>query len=459
MTEPHPPGNYTITRKLPSEILFFQILPKLPVTSLPNFMCVCKKWHSFLKSSVFANTYHHHHQNHPKYLLLSTCRIQKKYRSIDCESPKDGLTAVRTRPSFWTLHYSDTPELSILTSLHGLLCVGISELSLSPEYSDLILWNPLTGEHKMLSKKGSSHEECYKNNVGLFGLYYISSDDDYKLLRVTEHQNIYIYTLRSDSWRKVESTEDFQQMASNLTSSRNLRQRPVRHILLHEKLYFLNQVDRIETFIKTYSIVRFDTKTEIFTEIAMPSFGNQMTDCLDFMVQNGCLHFCVAILIEKENYMPNRSCYEMIECWRMDEDGDWTKVLTYGPMSFFIWGRSLLHLMRNGNFLIQHLSNVYVLDIKNHTKEMVFACEKIDYDHSTDGTGKFIETIPPMGKYIETTLSPHQYDVTSPSYSLPRKYFCIIAISLVSAIFGPLKGSYSFKMINFRILKDTYFVS
>ncbi|KAI3503293.1 hypothetical protein L1887_31733 [Cichorium endivia] len=422
-------------------------------------MCVCKKWHSLLTSSVFANTYQHHHQNHPKYLLLTACGTEETFRSIDCESPKDGLTAVRRTPYFWSTlkHFFDSSHLSILTSLHGLLCVGKSEDSHAPEYLDLFLWNPLTGEYKMLSKKGS-HKECYENNGGLFGLYYISSDDDYKLLRVTDPPNIYIYTLRSDSWRKVESTEDFQQMASNLTSSGNFRPEELllSHILLNEKLYFLKQVDRRGTYINSYSIMRFDTKTEIFTEIAMPSFGNQMTDCLGFMVQSGCLHFCVAILIEKENYMPNRCCYEMIECWRMDEDGDWTKVLTYGPMSFFIWGPSLLHLMRNGNFLIQHLSNVYVLDIKNHTKEMVYACQKIYYN----GTETDIETIPPMGKYIETTLSPHQYEVTSPSYSLPCKYFCILfAISLVSAIFGPLKGSYSFKMINFRILKDISFVS
>ncbi|CAH1412903.1 unnamed protein product [Lactuca virosa] len=382
MADRHPPRN-TITMNLPSEILFFHILPRVPLKALPNVMCVCKKWHSFLKSSVFAKTCHDHittddddhDQNHHKYPVLSTTKPYH-FRSIDCKSPKDSLKDVRRLPLKTPYNDNCSPgNMSILTSLHGLLCVGTSKGEHSQEYSDLILWNPLTGDYKT----------CRNLKTAVI------------IKNVT-------------SPLKVESTEnlEFQQRASYWTSLRCYWENPS-HILLNEKLYFLMQLDRRRTFIQSYSIIRFDTKTENFTEVAVPSFGNQMTDCLGFMVLRGCIHFCVAILIEKETNNENQCCYEMIELWRMDGDGDgdWTKVLSYGPMSFFIWKRSLLHVMGNGNLLIQQNGDVYLLDIKKHTKEMVFTCKSINYQLSP--TGKYIETISPVGKYIETTLSPHLY--------------------------------------------------
>ncbi|XP_052625832.1 uncharacterized protein LOC128132883 [Lactuca sativa] len=358
MAEPHTPRN-TITTKLPWEILFLQILPRLPVKALPNAMCVCKKWYLYLKSGAFASTYHHHvvsnddHQNHHKYLVVST--TQRHMHSIDCETPKDGLMVARNLPFFLPFR----GNMSILTSLHGLLCIGTIQPQNPGEYYDLILWNPLTGDYKMLSepKKGCYHKECYKI-----------------------------------------SEADFQQRASKWTSRGSYWEQPS-HILLNEKLNFLKQVDRGGTFIFSYSVMRFDTKTEKFTEISIPSFGNQMTNCLGFMVLGGRIHFCVAILIEEENYMTNRRYYEIIELWRMDGDGYWTKVLTYGPMSFFLWGRSILHWMRNGNLLIRHLDSVYLLDMKKHTKEMIFTCQSMD------------SKIPPTGKYVETTVSPNQRHV------------------------------------------------
>ncbi|CAH1412708.1 unnamed protein product [Lactuca virosa] len=117
----------------------------------------------------------------------------------------------------------------------------------------------------------------------------------------------------------------------------------------------------------------------------------------------------------------------MIELWRMDGDGDWTKVLTYGPMSFFLWSHSLLHLMRNGNWLIQNEVDVYVLDMKKHTKEMVFTCNPIYTQHKSKEAYHRMgsKNITPRGKYIETTVSPNKYSLyvcTSPSYSLNEAY-------------------------------------
>ncbi|KAI3699964.1 hypothetical protein L2E82_44574 [Cichorium intybus] len=121
-----------------------------------------------------------------------------------------------------------------------------------------------------------------------------------------------------------------------------------------------------------------------------------MTTCLGLTVMKGYIHFCVGILVDKESY-------EMIELWRMDEDGDWNKAITYnGPMSFFLRDQSLLHLMSNGNLLIQHVDSLYALDMKKHTKDMVFNTRQ-----NMDRLYPY--KIPPRGKYIETTVSPNRY--------------------------------------------------
>ncbi|KAI3712277.1 hypothetical protein L1987_70828 [Smallanthus sonchifolius] len=78
--------------------------------------------------------------------------------------------------------------------------VGRMKDALRNEYSDLILWNPSTCEYRTLSK--GNHHHCYRIwPKRAFSLYYSSCDDDYKLLRVTH--DVYIYSLRSDSWRTV----------------------------------------------------------------------------------------------------------------------------------------------------------------------------------------------------------------------------------------------------------------
>lgn len=74
-------------------------------------------------------------------------------------------------------------------------------------YYDLILWNPLTGEYK--TSKTNSDLKCYEVDERTSTFFYSSSDDDYKLLRLTLDGDAYIYSLKSDSWRNVETTQEF----------------------------------------------------------------------------------------------------------------------------------------------------------------------------------------------------------------------------------------------------------
>ncbi|KAL7602119.1 hypothetical protein Lser_V15G23505 [Lactuca serriola] len=388
MAEPHPFPN-TIKTELRTEILLFNILPRLPAKSLCRFMSVCKQWHSVITTPAFAKIHLHHltnndDQNHYKFLVLS---LSEPYRfhTMDCETPKDPSPATRFVP----FEGASWETFSIVTSLHGMLCVGITKSSREDaEYSDLILWNPLMGEYKTLSKAGSD-TICYMKTKSPFGLYYSSSDNDYKILRVIGYHGGYIYSLKSDSWRKVViETYNFE---PRLYSWFSYTWEPT--ALLNEKLYFLKQ-ECDGNCIRNYAIQMFDTKTEKFTAIAAPSFKYQLTTCSSFMVHRDRIHLCVTI--SGGNCVFN----DNIELWRMDGDGDWTKVVNYRPMSIYLWHEYPMHLMRNGDWLMHSRKiggGILQLDMDKQTTDVVYP---------NMNTGIYI---PLRGKYIETIVSPNQY--------------------------------------------------
>ncbi|KAK9911260.1 hypothetical protein M0R45_035181 [Rubus argutus] len=59
---------------LPSEIILFQILPRLPAKSLMRLKCVCKSWSSHIREPFFVRAHrniHHSQNNHTTHLLLT----------------------------------------------------------------------------------------------------------------------------------------------------------------------------------------------------------------------------------------------------------------------------------------------------------------------------------------------------------------------------------------------------
>ncbi|KAI3495978.1 hypothetical protein L1887_38326 [Cichorium endivia] len=365
----------------PPDIAFFHILPRLPKKSVRRFTRVSKQWHSFLTTSVFAKMQNTHHLLTNKLGVLSATRPYM-FCTIDRERPEHGFTASRPLP----FKVGPCESIRILTSVNGLLCVGITKtdpdnLQTMPiNYSDLILWNPATGDHKTLSKPLSCYKDCYETYEStLFGLYHRSCDDDLKLLRITVLRNVYIYSLKSDSWRK-EVGSGFQ--CTRVDYWVTYFWEP--NVSLNENIYFLEYAVG-----NTYSIVKFNTKTETLEVIATPPFGNPRTSCWNFVfLKDGCIHLWVNI--EKNDN----------ELWRMDGDGDWTKIANSG--NILCRPRRChrpIHLMRNGNFLMYNGGGrcVYQLDMMEmRTQDL--------YSYTTKTLHVW-----PAWKYIETMVSPNQY--------------------------------------------------
>ncbi|GJV96449.1 putative F-box domain-containing protein [Tanacetum coccineum] len=360
---------------LPHEVFSFHILPRLPIKSVIRFKCVSKQWHSSVSSDMFKKMYNHCHideyQNQDKLLVLSET-IPCKFSTIDCEAPENGLTPSRPLP------FEGSPgDIKILASSHGLVCVGIISNINRSEYSHLILWNPLTNEYKTLPKS-DSRVECYNRLSRVFGLYYSSCEDDYKLLCVTYHI-VYMYSLKSESWRKLDS----------IIANPNLYlgiEWWSPGTCLNDNLYFLCD---------SYSIIRFDTKSEQFTRIATPTFDEDglYNWCSTMMVLRGCIHFCVRYEIAKTGF--TKIC---IRLWKMNGDGKWKKVVIYQPVSNIVGSLKPLYLMRNGNLLLIGSSgNLYTENQGVHSR----VCQK---NKKLNSKGLRYEV-----RYIETFVSPNQH--------------------------------------------------
>nr|GEX14554.1 hypothetical protein [Tanacetum cinerariifolium] len=137
---------------VPYDVISNHILPRILAKSVCRFKCVSTEWHSFLTSDTFKNKHNDHniddHENNLKLLVLYKTKALFEFTTIDYEAaPRDkGLTPTRRPlPQFG----GTTPHnIHILTSFHGLVCLGIIKENGDVGYFDLILWNPFTNEYK-----------------------------------------------------------------------------------------------------------------------------------------------------------------------------------------------------------------------------------------------------------------------------------------------------------------------
>ncbi|KAI3524502.1 hypothetical protein L1887_03160 [Cichorium endivia] len=124
---------------------------------------------------------------------------------------------------------------------------GITKHRYDDKYYYLVLWNPVTGDYKRLSKS-NSYKECYEVTGRAYGLYYSNSDDDYKLLIVTHDHYACIYSLKSNSWRKLDSKEDLKRIQYVVSESWG------ESLLQNDKLFFLKKGKRRTIAKLSYSI-------------------------------------------------------------------------------------------------------------------------------------------------------------------------------------------------------------
>ena len=254
---------------LPHDIVL-NILTRLPAKSLIRFRCVCKTWDSLITTPYFISTHLNNlahdndndNDNGDGYITHMPWESNASNRAV-CTVAFD-RTFDRISEIEVPFDFPTTP-IQIVGSCNGLLCIaGTWGLDIS-DYV-IYLWNPSIRKFKRLP------DSCFgKLGFVTLGFAYHSEKNDYKVLRISSYpmvtppmpDEIEVYTLSSDSWRRVGMSLRANVMEFNYCS---LLPFP----LVSGALHWISRVVEGEEERKSEVIVSFDVNSEEFRMLRIP---------------------------------------------------------------------------------------------------------------------------------------------------------------------------------------------
>jgi F-box interacting protein len=330
-----------LSQRLLDDIVF-DILTWVPVKALIRFRCVSKSWYSSIANPIFITAHFNQakslsNNNHNGYLLYGS-------ESSLCTAMFNSDRTLTQNSSF-EIPFNDM-NVIIVGYCNGLFCIRNN--------CDFYLWNPSIKKLKSISiTRFSMPLPRYT-----LGLAYHSQNNDFKVLRITRYRTVHspvaeVYTLSSDSWRRVEiPIELLNETRSNGCFSYIISSPCV---FFHGALHYI-----VESIVETSDvkfILAFDVNDEIFREIMLPQNLLDGVDSFDHLtVFKGSLALfaCGQALDEWEEK------YQISVIWVMREYGvveSWTKIS--GPM---IWVERFIGrfcgFTNNGELLIETVDDL-----------------------------------------------------------------------------------------------------
>ncbi|MFS8028511.1 putative F-box associated interaction domain, F-box-like domain superfamily [Helianthus anomalus] len=280
------------------DMIFEDILSRLPVKVVCRFKCVSKQWCYELCT--------------PKFVFIHTRRvgnsIQKKLlsfkeNSIVVDDIVSGNLEVDTSKTV-TFPYDVHPSfLSIVCSFNGLILVCIKR-----NHNELVLWNPTTRRFKLISDDYFIRYFGRHNNTG--GMYF-DEDNDLKVLHINCYLDVVtarVYSRRHDSWRKLNFLKGTQ-LASNFYSWSS-------GIYSGKTIYFI--VSNYWIPPGERNIVAFDVISESFSLLRFPE-RIEVNPCqVHFLTISNKLHVIVV-----------QYAGELIADLVKYEHDDWIKVFSF----------------------------------------------------------------------------------------------------------------------------------
>lgn len=210
-------------------------------------------------------------------------------------------------------------------SCNGLVCVVL-------ETGDFILWNPATRDAKGLPKPIDVDIDVDRA-VFNYGMGYVSTIDDYKLVRLASSfsenkTQIQIFSRNINSWRKIQDIKPRLVLEGTGVFSDGAL-----HWVLKKE-------------IGQYSIVSFDLVTENFLQelVPLPDLDSRARSMHNFNVLGGCLSILYG---DADN----------LELWAMKEFGvkdSWTKlaIISYDRVPYSEYYILMLCFSKNGEVLM-----------------------------------------------------------------------------------------------------------
>ncbi|XP_056694400.1 F-box protein CPR1-like [Spinacia oleracea] len=166
--------------------LVHEILSLLPVKALLKFKLVCKEWYNLIQSPGFIEYHYNRSLEMNNNVSLVTIQDSTLYHIHDLNSFTH-FTKIELPCQF---------NYQVRGSCKGLLCLRSKQ--------GLFLCNPATRVLKPVEVPKGINFDCSSTSLIGFGFDHIS--DDFKILMVLMHYQTWVYSLKSDSWRRIGST-------------------------------------------------------------------------------------------------------------------------------------------------------------------------------------------------------------------------------------------------------------
>jgi len=188
---------------LPHDLITYQILTRLHIKSLLQFKSVSREWYSTISSYAFANARFRaclsSYTTSPPIEFLFM-QAENNYYLLFCEEKEDEVLdyyLVKIEIDFDDQHQN---EIQLAGSCNGLVCLAYS----SPLSSYFYIWDPLTHYWR----KFTDPYLLSFNYRTSWGFAYVSSEDDYKVVRLIQDFStleliVHVFSLQTQKWRCV----------------------------------------------------------------------------------------------------------------------------------------------------------------------------------------------------------------------------------------------------------------
>lgn len=259
------------------EDMVVEILLRLPAKSLLRFKCVCRKWLVLIESPSFIDLHLRvRHNNGDQGILLFHEYIKgeegKSFLSFHSDSDDELLSGVNVAPHLELDSVEDDGRIHkpfLVGSCNGIVCLSL-------EFGKFILFNPVLRGcgYKKISITTPLAFGCLPNpefeysDVD-YGFGYDSLNDDYKILSTVNimhyrgypfivGNNVEIYNLSTDSWRKLELDDGFSRFSADPPM-----------LFFNGNLHWINLEDDDRDW-NYYYIACFNLGTEVLRKIPIP---------------------------------------------------------------------------------------------------------------------------------------------------------------------------------------------
>ncbi|XP_074281097.1 F-box/kelch-repeat protein At3g23880-like [Silene latifolia] len=241
------------------DLIFQEIIARLPIKYILRCMSVSKQWYSTISSSDFANAHlaksPFAHPSAPVNSLFIHYRHKSYLFSYDDHDDDDSVSG-SFKDNLVKLDFGKKQYLSLTGCCNGLICLT----SISDKY--FVLWNPATRKRKTYESDGylKLSDELSRPYVHVSsGFGYASAVDDYKYVQILtlgwesgQGSSIaHIFSLRENKWREIDFGHDL------LVTYRLA-------VPLNDKLYWAPNNSQARDL-----IVSFDLESERFDIIKM----------------------------------------------------------------------------------------------------------------------------------------------------------------------------------------------